>query len=276
MDDDTLNWGQGFSVTNPETAEDGSSNYTTSLVVYDSLGNQHTLTYYFRKAYVSDVDQSTTWEWFAYVPASDTISGDAEIQARGQLTFSQSGLLTGQSATEWLTTQSDGTTGVGFDFGGGAAPQQEIDIDFGFNRGTNVSTQFSGSNSTLYQTQDGFGSGFLQEVSTDSDGVISGHYSNGQVLYLARVALANFVNPWGLSRAGGNNFAETRSSGQPLTGTPGSAGMGKIAPNSLEQSNVDLSTEFVNMIIQQRGFQANSRIITTTDDMLAELIALKR
>jgi flagellar hook protein FlgE len=106
--------------------------------------------------------------------------------------------------------------------------------------------------------------------------VVSGHYSNGQVLFLARVALANFINPWGLSREGGNLWSETRESGQPLTGTPGSAGLGKIAPNSLEQSNVDLSREFVDMIIQQRGFQANSRVITTTDTMLAELINLKR
>ncbi|MEI6127594.1 MAG: flagellar hook-basal body complex protein, partial [Pseudomonadota bacterium] len=74
----------------------------------------------------------------------------------------------------------------------------------------------------------------------------------------------------------GNLYSKTRESGQPITGTPGTAGMGKIAPNSLEQSNVDLATEFVNMIIQQRGFQANSKTITTTDEMLSELIALKR
>ncbi len=275
MDDDTLNYGQGFDIASPEAGEAGSTNYTTSLVVYDSLGNQHTLSFYFRKAYIDD-DQNTTWEWFAYVPAADTASGESEVQARGTMTFNQNGILTNQSPTQWLTTQTNGEAGTGFDFSGGAAPQQEVDIDFGGNRDTNDSSQFSGSNSTLYQTQDGFGSGFLQDVSTDADGVISGTYSNGQVLFLARVALANFVNPWGLSREGGNLFSETRQSGQPLTGTPGSAGLGTISPNSLEQSNVDLSTEFVNMIIQQRGFQANSRVITTTDDMLAELINLKR
>jgi flagellar hook protein FlgE len=220
--------------------------------------------------------QSTTWEWFAYVPGSETATGDAEVQARGTLTFNEQGILTGQSPTQWLTTQADGSDGEGFDFGSGAEPQQEISIDFGLDNNINLSTQYASPSSTIFQSQDGFGSGFLESVSVDPDGVISGNYSNGQVLFLARVALANFTNPWGLSRVGGNVWAETRSSGQPLTGTPGSAGLGKISPNSLEQSNVDLSAEFVNMIIQQRGFQANSRIITTTDAMLAELINLKR
>ena len=271
IDDDTSNVGQGIRVDEP----DDTSNYSTSLVLYDSLGNQHTVTYYFRKANVADDGSTTTWEWFAYVPASDTASGEAEFQARGTLTFNQQGLLTGQTGN-WMTEQADGSTGVGFDFGSGAEPQQEVEIDFGLLSGTNLSTQFAAPSSTIYQTQDGFGSGFLQDVSVDADGVISGNYSNGQVLFLARVALADFTNPWGLSREGGNLFSETRSSGQPITGTAGSAGLGKIAPNSLEQSNVDLSQEFVNMIIQQRGFQANSRIITTTDDLLAEVLNLKR
>lgn len=272
MDDDTINYGQGFSVENP----DETANYPTSLVVYDSLGNQHTVTFYFRKADVSADGQTTTWEWFAYLPSSETASGEAEVQATGTLSFNNQGTLIGESAVTWLTEQADGTDGEGFDFGSGATPQQVVDINFGLESQTNVSTQFASPSSTLFQTQDGFGSGYLQDVSVDPDGVISGNYSNGQVLFLARVALANFTNPWGLSREGGNLWAETRSSGQPLTGTPGSAGMGKISPNSLEQSNVDLSAEFVNMIIQQRGFQANSRIITTVDDMLAELINLKR
>lgn len=276
IDDDTINYGSGFRVDQP----DESSNYSTSLVLYDTLGNQHTVTFYFRKAYVDDITNRTSWEWFAYVPGSDTASGEDEVQARGTLTFDQNGQLRSESDIEWLTTTTDEDgnliDGEGFDFGSGAEPQQEIDISFGLGSDINVSTQFASPSSTIFQTQDGYGSGFLQDVQVDADGVISGNYSNGQVLFLARVALANFINPWGLSREGGNLFAETRSSGQPITGTAGSAGLGQIAPNSLEQSNVDLSNEFVNMIIQQRGFQANSRVITTTDDMLAELINLKR
>ena len=276
MDDDTINYGQGFQVDAP----DDTANYSTSLVVYDSLGNQHTVSIYFRKAHFNELDQRTTWEWFAYVPATSTASGVDEVQARGSLTFDQSGQLRSESDIEWLTTttDSDGNTidGAGFNFGSGAEPQQEMDLGFGMGSDVNVSTQFATPSATIFQTQDGYGSGFLQTVSVDVDGVVTGNYSNGQVLYLARVALADFTNQWGLSREGGNLYAETRNSGQPTTGTAGSAGLGQIAPNSIEQSNVDLSTEFVNMIIQQRGFQANSRVITTTDDMLGELINLKR
>jgi len=264
INDYTVNYGSGFQVDEP----DDTANYSTSLSVYDSLGNQHTLSIYFRKG--TETENTATWEWFAYVPEGDTASGEAEVQARGILSFTNAGVLLSQSEVEYLTDSG------GFDFGGGAVAGQEIDIDFGFISGTNVTTQFRAPSSTIYQTQDGYGSGFLQGVAVDPDGVITGNYSNGQVLFLARVSLANFTNPWGLSREGGNNFAETRASGQPITTTPGSSGTGNISPNSLEQSNVDLSREFVAMIIQQRGFQANSRIITTTDSMLQELINLKR
>ena len=138
------------------------------------------------------------------------------------------------------------------------------------------STQYANSSTTIFQDQNGFASGFLQSVSTDVDGVITGHYSNGQVLKKAQVALANFSNLAGLSKRGGNIFTETTESGAPVTGAPGTTGLGSIAPNALEQSNVDLGIEFVKLITVQRGFQANSKIITTTDDMLNELINIKR
>ncbi|MDD5758081.1 MAG: flagellar hook-basal body complex protein [Desulfobulbaceae bacterium] len=139
-----------------------------------------------------------------------------------------------------------------------------------------ATTQYANSSTTIFQDQDGFASGFLQSVSTDVDGVITGHYSNGQVLKKAQVALASFSNLGGLRKEGGNIFKETTDSGAPVTGTPGTNGLGSIAPNALEQSNVDLGTEFVKLITVQRGFQANSKIITTVDDMLNELINIKR
>jgi flagellar hook protein FlgE len=108
------------------------------------------------------------------------------------------------------------------------------------------------------------------------DGAITGSYSNGEVIPLYRVALAKFQNEQKLYKEGGNLFRETRLSGAPITGAPGDNGLGSISPNSLEQSNVDIATEFVRMITTQRGFQANSKVITVTDAMLAELIALKR
>jgi flagellar hook protein FlgE len=138
------------------------------------------------------------------------------------------------------------------------------------------SSQYSSASTTVFQSADGYGAGDLQSVSVDTDGVITGQYSNGQVLPLYRVALAKFQNNDGLFKVGGNLWRETRLSGDPITGTPGSNGTGNISANSLEQSNVDIANEFVKMITTQRGFQANSKIITVTDQMLADLINIKR
>ncbi|MFZ5776062.1 MAG: flagellar hook-basal body complex protein [Thermodesulfobacteriota bacterium] len=149
-------------------------------------------------------------------------------------------------------------------------------VSIGFSTEALSTTQYANSSTTIFQDQDGYAAGFLQSVSVDTAGIITGNYSNGQVLEKAQVALANFNNLAGLRKEGGNIFRETTASGAPVTGAPGTNGLGSIAPNSLEQSNVDLGTEFVKLITTQRGFQANSKIITTTDEMLADLINIKR
>ncbi|TBV82771.1 MAG: flagellar hook-basal body complex protein [Desulfobulbaceae bacterium] len=137
-------------------------------------------------------------------------------------------------------------------------------------------TQYANSSTTIFQDQNGFAAGFLQSVSVDTSGIITGRYSNGQVLQRAQVTLANFSNLQGLHKVGGNVFRATTHSGAPVTGVPGANGLGSIAPNALEMSNVDLGTEFVKLITTQRGFQANSKIITTTDEMLNTLINIRR
>jgi flagellar hook protein FlgE len=137
-------------------------------------------------------------------------------------------------------------------------------------------TSYDSGSTTLFQSQDGYTAGFLQSTSVSRDGVLTGRYSNGQIQELYVLTLASFNNDWGLRREGGNLFTETRESGDALTGLPNSSGKGSIASNSLEMSNVDLAVEFVNMITTQRGFQANSKVITTTDTMMGELIQLKR
>jgi flagellar hook protein FlgE len=139
-----------------------------------------------------------------------------------------------------------------------------------------ASTNYSTGSTTIFQAQDGYTAGFLQNISVDRDGVITGRYSNGQVLQLFAVTLATFNNNYALYREGGNLFSETRSSGPPITGLANTGGKGSIASNSLEQSNVDLATEFVKMITTEKGFQANSKTITTVDQMLTVLIQLKR
>ncbi len=139
-----------------------------------------------------------------------------------------------------------------------------------------TSTQYASSSTTVYQTQDGYGTGFLENISVGTDGIMTGHYSNGQILNLYRVGLAKFNNQQALSKVGGNLWSATRESGDAITGHPGENGLGSISPNSLEQSNVDIASEFVKMITTQRGFQANSRVITTVDTMLQDLINIIR
>lgn len=137
-------------------------------------------------------------------------------------------------------------------------------------------TSYARGSTTIFQAQDGYTSGFLQNISVDRDGVITGNYSNGQVLQLFAVTLATFNNNFGLYREGGNLFSESKSSGPPITGLANTGGKGSIASNALEQSNVDLATEFVKMITTEKGFQANSKTITTVDNMLTTLIQIKR
>jgi flagellar hook protein FlgE len=170
------------------------------------------------------------------------------------------------------------------DFLGGTNTDMDVKLDFGASYNTTSNswvndslstTQYSSASTTTFQSSNGYGAGDLQSISVATDGVITGQYSNGQVIPLYRVALAKFQNIQGLYKEGGNLFRETRLSGDPITSKPGTNGLGMISPNSLEQSNVDLATEFVKMITTQRGFQANSKIITVTDQMLAELIQLK-
>lgn len=152
---------------------------------------------------------------------------------------------------------------------GSGAANPTIDVDL------SLITQHDGE-STARVSQDGHGQGQLKSYNVDSNGSINGVYNNGEIRELARVALASFANPAGLMQQGGTMFKESINSGVADIGKSGDPGLGTIAPSSLEMSNVDLSEEFTDMIVTQRGFQANSRIITTSDEMLQELMNLKR
>lgn len=180
---------------------------------------------------------------------------------------------------------SNGYFYVTADFLGGTSTSMNIELDFGsaYNSTTTTwandslsTTQYSSASTTTFQSSNGYGAGDLQSVTVGTDGAITGQYSNGQVIPLYRVALAKFQNNQALFKVGGNLFQETRLSGDPTTSKPGTNGLGSLSPNSLEQSNVDIANEFVKMITTQRGFQANSKIITVTDQMLQELINIKR
>lgn len=169
---------------------------------------------------------------------------------------------------------------VGADFG---ATETDIMMNVGIKYDGNnfvtdslATTQYANPSSTIFQDSDGYAAGDLQSVNVSTDGTITGIYSNGQLIPLFRVGLAKFYNNNGLNNKGGNLFTATRESGAAITNKPGENGLGTIAPNSIEMSNVDISEEFVSMITQQRGFEANSKTITTTDEMMQTVIGMKR
>jgi flagellar hook protein FlgE len=249
------------------------SNYQSSITVYDSLGTPHVATVYFRKMFEGEISGAPTsrWEWNAVVDGADWSYGLDEskeayhLVGTGYLDFNNNGVLINGGDQQELT----------FDFAG-AGEGQTISFNFGANSGSGATTQYPIASTTNYQSQDGYAPGVLESVTVSQDGIISGHYSNGQILDLYEITLADFNNEQGLTREGGNLFSATLESGNARTSSAGENGLGKINPNSLEQSNVDLATEFVKMIVAQRGFQANSRVITTTDEILQELMNIKR
>jgi len=258
--------GPAFDPTSMTTAE-STSNYSSSFAVYDSLGNSHVVTVYFRKT------GAGAWSWYGCVDGGEITGGTAgqlEIEAQGTLSFTTSGALDNHT-----TAASD------FDFVG-AAQNQSVVFDFGTSitgeggAGLDGTTQFAGDSTSYLVTQDGYASGLLQGLIVSDEGIIVGRFSNGQTQNLSQIALARFPSPWGLESIGSNLFVESNDSGQPLVNAPGTSGLGKIASNSLEMSNVDLASEFVDMIRMQQAFTANSKIITTTDQMLSEVLNLKR
>ncbi|MDR2443553.1 MAG: flagellar hook-basal body complex protein [Deltaproteobacteria bacterium] len=137
-------------------------------------------------------------------------------------------------------------------------------------------TQYASESINIFSSQDGYPAGSLQRVSIGSDGILTGIYTNGRQQPLYQIGLTRFLNPWGLAKLGDNVYMETRWSGTGTINPPGYGGTGTIRANFLEQSNTDLADEIVNMIVTQRGFQANSKVVTTTDTMLAEVIEMKR
>lgn len=266
--DSTATIPAAFDPTSSLTAQQ-TSNFSTTISVYDSLGHSHSVTVYMRKQVEADPGAvvpvpNSTWQWFASVDGAEinnaaATPGTPFVGASGTVTFDTDGNMTGQT-----TTASD------FDFSGGATLNQAINFDF---TGT---TQFATPNTVRSQSQNGFSDGSLTSVAIGDDGTITGSFSNGQSRAIGQLVLANFANPQGLSPGGNSLFKETIDSGVPVVGDPKSGGLGSIASFTLEQSNVDLADEFVNLVTMQRAFQANSKIITTVDQLLNEVVNIIR
>ncbi|MGB7334041.1 MAG: flagellar hook-basal body complex protein, partial [Terriglobales bacterium] len=142
--------------------------------------------------------------------------------------------------------------------------------------GNGLVTQTAAASSTTSIQQDGAASGTLQNFAIGSDGTITGSFSNGTTATVGQIALASFADEQGLSRNGDNTYSPTLASGQATVGTPTSGGLGSITDNALEQSNVDIATEFANLIVAQRSYEANARVVTTFDQIAQDTIALKQ
>lgn len=201
------------------------------------------------------------------LPTVTLSNGSTYNFAAGSITAGGTNTVTTTMDQAGLTLGSSNT--ISFNPGGGATNPQTVTLDF------SKLTQY-GTAGDLKATTDGYRAGTMKSQSIDQAGVIVGHFDNGKNFNLGQIAMASFQNQEGLEKVGGTLFRETNNSGTPNIGEAGTSNRGSLSPGKLEMANVDLSEEFTNMIVTQRGFQSNSRVITTSDEMLQELIGLKR
>lgn len=226
------------------------STYAYTSYAFDSLGNQHFLDVIFQKTYTN------TWEYtITHQDQNITLNGGT-----GTLRFDPSGRL--------LPIASD-IPPLDFDPDNGA-DRVDVEMDFG------IITQLVMESNVIARGQDGYAAGELVAFDVQKTGIVSGTYTNGMIKTLGQVAMATFINPEGLLTLGANLFDASANSGDPRIGLPGDQGRGMIQARSLEMSNVDLANEFTEMITTNRAFQANSRVISTSDEVLHELVNLKR
>jgi flagellar hook protein FlgE len=250
---------------------DTPTNYSesTTMKIYDSLGAAHDITLYFVKTGIG------TWN-VHYVhtdPLDATKLVDDSAAAPQTLTFDTDGSMIDDGST----------TAISFDFGAQTVTPQDVTFNFGNGTGETPpgtgfdgTTQFASPFSVTQLTQDGFGSGSVTSVTISEDGHITASFTNGQSRIIGQMALARFLAPSDLAKLGRNLYNETFDSGQPIISKPETSGNGRVLSKTLELSNVDLAQEFVKLISYQRAFQANSRVITTTDQLMQDLISVVR
>lgn len=243
------------------------SNFSNSILIYDSLGGAHSVDIYFRRA------SPDTWEWHVLAAGKEVTGGTDGVpvdSASGELTFTNTGAL-----------NTERTNASSFNFIG-AQQGQVINFDLGdsitTDRGSGRQgvTSYDGPSNITKMDQDGLASGQLASMGISADGTMTGVFSNGSRRVLGKVAVATFRNQSGLLRSGSGLYTPTSKAGLAVYGEAGSGGRGNIVSGTLEQSNIDLAKEFITTIAYQRGFQANSRAVSTGDEMLKELVNLKR
>jgi flagellar hook protein FlgE len=228
------------------------------ITVYDSQGAAHSIILTFTKLAVGGGIGPNTWSW-AVSDSDPNLASVTVPDPPPNLHFNNDGSFdsAGSPVYQIQLTQ----TGVNV---------MDITINM------TATTQVAGPSTIDKASVNGHPTGTLESYTFDLNGIISGFYSNGQTKVLGQIAVANFANPGGLQKRGKSLYVESNNSGDADIGEAGTSGRGTVAPSSLEMSNVDLAEEFTQMIITQRGFQANSRIITVSDELLQELVNLKR
>lgn len=255
----------------PSTKQSQSVNAAThasSIDIYDSLGSKHTLKIDFRKQSSSNA-LGTSWSYEVSVPKPADIGGLAPnenlLRPAGVITFDNTGALAGFNIPS-----------ITFSGNNGSAPNQSIDLDFGTINGFDGITSYDNPSATSGISQDGFPGGDLLGIRIDQSGTLVGSFSNGRSFGLAQISMAKFANNEGLVTDGGNVYLQSANSGDPIIGQAATAGRGFIQSAALEASNVDLSRSLTQLIIIQRGYQANGKTITTSDQLLNTLINLKQ
>jgi len=239
--------------------------HSSSIDIFDSLGSKHTLRMEFRKTAL-DRTTGSSWDITITVPQPATIDTVAPtFEKKGSIRFNNDGSLA-----------TFNPPNLSFSGNNGSSPDQQVNLSFGTANAFDGMTSFDSPSSTSGISQDGFTGGDLVGIRIDQSGTLVGSFSNGRSFGLAQIGMAKFTNNEGLSANGGNVYNQTANSGDPIIGTAATAGRGFIQSSALEASNVDLSRALTQLIIIQRGFQANGKTITTSDQLLQTLIGLKR
>lgn len=245
------------------------SAHSMTTEFYDSLGSKHQITVEYRKVSYSP-ENGTEWSIMVTVPEPGVINTDPEAGAyknviTGNIRFGTDGALIGYSPSV-----------INYTANNGSAAGQTIALNFGTLGGFDGITSYDSKSNTENIAQDGYTGGTLNGLRIDQSGKIIGSFTNGHGLALAQVSMATFTNNNGLEKLGGNVWGETANSGGPVIGAASTGSRGKINASTLEMSNVDLSHAFTQLIVIQRGYQANSKTITTSDNMLNTLLQLKQ
>jgi flagellar hook protein FlgE len=243
--------------------------HSASIDVFDSLGTKHTLRLDFRKTALNS-SGGTEWIYEVSVPSPGDIGGTINKNEltnldAGRISFTNTGALALATIPSLTYTANNGS-----------APNQTIDLNFGTINSFDGMTSFDNPSGTSGISQDGFPGGDLVGIRIDQSGTLVGSFSNGRSFGLAQIGMAKFSNNEGLVSDGGNVYLQSANSGDPIIGTAATAGRGFMQSSALEASNVDLSKSLTQLIIIQRGYQANGKTITTSDTLLETLIGLKR